>query len=172
MCSKARSILTLTRGPVAVVSLRPFLTTAMEVGKDELRPSGKIDCTPTTESTHKREVDNRDSSPDIQQTIPVALSQHSNSASKLRSRTPSPPSGRRWQATSAKTTIGRKRPRSSPEEFRPGEPSPEYLALANRPPSSLDPPRKLVILDLNGTLLCRIFRKSTKRRPYLRAFTR
>ena len=36
-----------------------------------------------------------------------------------------------------------------PETLTPGEHSPEYLALTNRPPSSLDSLRKFVTLDVS-----------------------
>ncbi|KAF8328208.1 uncharacterized protein EI90DRAFT_3155925 [Cantharellus anzutake] len=53
--------------------------------------------------------------------------------------------------------------------FQCGEPSQEYLSLAKIPSSSLDPPRKLVVLDLNGTLVHRRrFGLRTAMRPYLR----
>ncbi|OCB88877.1 hypothetical protein A7U60_g3972 [Sanghuangporus baumii] len=54
----------------------------------------------------------------------------------------------------------------------PSAPSPEYLKLASEPSEKVSlPPRKLIILDLNGTLLLRIRSLGTVYpRPYMPAF--
>ena len=68
-----------------------------------------------------------------------------------------------------------KRKRSVTPPFVPRSPSPSYIALSNTPPSTLSPPRKLLVLDLNGTLVFRPPASSGKPRkihprPYMNVF--
>ncbi|KAL5480207.1 hypothetical protein ACEPAI_1477 [Sanghuangporus weigelae] len=61
---------------------------------------------------------------------------------------------------------------SPPPQPIPSAPSPEYLKIASEPSEKVPtPPQKLIILDLNGTLLLRIRSLGTiYPRPYMAAF--